>query len=164
MKVPEPQLAPVLVLPRVHRALDLVREIVEANRIDAAIDVPPDLVVVAEPDRLVQILANLLRNAVQAVPPGSAVGVRSRAATATARWFSRCGTKAPESLTDIGAAIFDPFVSSKKGSMGLGLAVTQRLVRAFGWNIGVRREDGRTVFGIEIPAPRSDRGYTEFRS
>ena len=78
LKVPEPSLAPVLVLPRVHRALDLVREIVETNRIEAAVDVPPDLVVVAEPDRLVQILANLLRNAVQAVPPGSAVGVRSR--------------------------------------------------------------------------------------
>jgi len=46
----------------------------------------------------------------------------------------------------------------------MGLAVTQRLVRAFGWNIGVRREDGRTVFGIEIPPARADRGYTEVRS
>ena len=67
----------------------------------------------------------------------------------------------PGIAEDIGATIFDPFVSSKQGSMGLGLAVTQRLVRGFGWNIGVRREDGRTVFGIEIPPPRSDRGYTE---
>ena len=41
--------------------------------------------------------------------------------------------------------------------MGLGLAVTQRLVRGFGWSIGVRREEGRTVFGIEIPPARSDR-------
>ncbi len=163
LKVPEPQLAPVLVLPRVHRALDLVREIVEANRIDAAIDVPPDLVVVAEPDRLVQILANLLRNAVQAVPPGSAVGVRSRPNGGDAMVLE-VWDEGPGIADDIGAAIFDPFVSTKKGSMGLGLAVTQRLVRAFGWNIGVRREDGRTVFGIEIPAPRSDRGYAEFRT
>ena len=49
-------------------------------------------------------------------------------------------------------------------AMGLGLAVTHRLVRAFGWSIGVRREDGRTVFGIEIPAPQLDRGYTQSRS
>ena len=34
--------------------------------------------VVAEPDRLVQILANLLRNAAQAVPPGAAVGIVAR--------------------------------------------------------------------------------------
>ena len=163
LKVPEPQLAPVLVLPRVRRALDLVREIVEANRIDAAIDVPPDLVVVAEPDRLVQILANLLRNAVQAVPPGSAVGVRSRPNGGGAMVLE-VWDEGPGIAEDIGAAIFDPFVSTKKGSMGLGLAVTQRLVRGFGWNIGVRREDGRTVFGIEIPAPRADRGYAEVRT
>jgi signal transduction histidine kinase len=41
--------------------------------------------------------------------------------------------------------------------MGLGLAVTQRLVRGFGWSIAVRRAEGRTVFGIEIPPARPDR-------
>jgi signal transduction histidine kinase len=160
MKVPEPQLEPVLVLPRVHRALDLVREIVETNRITAAIDVPPDLVVVADPDRLVQIFANLLRNAVQVVPPGSAVGVRFRADGAGRTWLE-VWDEGPGIAEEIANAIFDPFVSGKQGSMGLGLAVTQRLVRGFGWNIGVRREAGRTIFGIEIPPPRSDRGYYE---
>jgi signal transduction histidine kinase len=163
LKVPEPHLAPVLVLPRVHRALDLIREIVDTNRIEAGVDVPPDLVVVAEPDRLVQILANLLRNAVQAVPPGSAVGVRSRPGGGGALSLE-VWDEGPGIADDIGAAIFDPFVSTKKGSMGLGLAVTHRLVRAFGWSIAVRREDGRTVFGIEIPAPQLDRGYTQSRS
>ena len=62
---------------------------------------------------------------------------------------------------DIGATIFNPFVSTKQGGMGLGLAVTQRLVRGFGWNIAVRREEGRTVLAIEIPPARSVRGYTE---
>ena len=156
LRVPEPKLEAVLVLPRVRRALDLVREIVETNRIAAAIDVPPDLVVNAEPDRLVQILANLLRNAVQAVPPGSAVGIRSRANGDGTMWLE-VWDEGPGIAEDIGATIFNPFVSSKQGSMGLGLAVTQRLVRGFGWSIGVRREEGRTVFGIEIPPARSDR-------
>jgi signal transduction histidine kinase len=159
LKIPEPQLEPVLVLPRVRRALDLVREIVETNRIAATIDIPPDLVVVAEPDRLVQIFANLLRNAVQAVPPGSAVGVRSRPDGGSMRL--EIWDEGPGIAEEIASAIFDPFVSSKQGSMGLGLAVTQRLVRGFGWSIGVRREDGRTVFGIEIPPARSERGYYE---
>jgi signal transduction histidine kinase len=156
LKVPEPQLEPVLVLPRVRRALDLVREIMERNRIAASIDVPPDLVVPAEGDRLVQILSNLLRNAVQAVPPGSAVGIRSRP-SGDGALFLEVWDEGPGIAEDIGAAIFDPFVSSKQGSMGLGLAVTQRLVRGFGWSIAVRREEGRTVFGIEIPPARADR-------
>ena len=160
LKVPEPTLEPVLVLPRIRRAMDLVREIVETNRIDTAIDVPPDLVVTAEPDRLVQIFANLLRNAVQAVPPGSAVGVRSRpGADGDGAMALEVWDEGPGIAEDIASAIFNPFVSSKKGSMGMGLAVTQRLVRGFGWNIGVRREDGRTVFGIEIPPARPDRSY-----
>ena len=160
LKIPEPRLEAVLVLPRVRRALDLVREIVETNQIATTIDVPPDLVVVAEPDRLVQIFANLLRNAVQAVAPGSAVGVRSRP-DGDGRLWLEVWDEGPGIAEEIANAIFDPFVSGKQGSMGLGLAVTQRLVRGFGWNIGVRREAGQTIFGIEIPPPRSDRGYTQ---
>jgi signal transduction histidine kinase len=159
LKIPEPQVEPVLVLPRVRRALDLVREIVETNRIAAVIDIPPDLVIVAESDRLVQIFANLLRNAVQAVPPGSAVGVRARPDGGGTTWLE-VWDEGPGIAEEIAGAIFNPFVSGKKGSMGLGLAVTQRLVRGFGWSIGVRREGGRTVFGIEIPPARSDHGYT----
>jgi len=154
LKIPEPKLEPVLVLPRVRRALDLVRENVEANRIDVTVDVPPDLVVSAEPDRLVQIFANLLRNAVQAAPAGSAVGVRACAASdgglALEVW-----DEGPGIARDIADAIFDPFVSGKQGGMGLGLAVTQRLVRGFGWSIGVRRDGRRTVFGIDIPPARA---------
>ena len=160
LKIPEPRMEPVLVLPRIRRALDLVREIVETNRINTSIDVPPDLVVTAEPDRLVQIFANLLRNAVQAVPPGTAVGVRSRAAAGgDGAMALEVWDEGPGIAEDIASAIFNPFVSSKQGSMGLGLAVTQRLVRGFGWSIGVRREEGRTVFGIEIPPARPDRSY-----
>jgi nitrogen-specific signal transduction histidine kinase len=46
--------------------------------------------------------------------------------------------------------IFNPFVTDKEGSMGLGLAVTERLVRSFGWTISVARRNGRTVFAIDI--------------
>jgi len=99
-----------------------------------------------------------LRNAVQAVQPGSAVGVRSRPDGNGTTWLE-VWDEGPGIAEEIADAIFDPFVSGKKGSMGLGLAVTQRLVRGFGWNIGVRREEGRTVFGIEIPPAPTDRGY-----
>jgi signal transduction histidine kinase len=160
LKVPEPKLEPVLVLPRVRRALDLVREIIEVNRIETAIDVPPDLVVSAEPDRLVQIFANLLRNAVQAAPVGSAVGVRARA-DGEGRLSLEVWDEGPGIAEEIAEAIFDPFVSGKQGGMGLGLAVTQRIARGFGWSIGVRRDGGRTVFGIDIPPARAERAYYE---
>ena len=150
LKVPEPRLEPVLVLPRVRRAVDLIRELVDEHDIKVAIDVPPHLHVMAEPDRLVQIFANLLRNAAQAVPAGGAIGIRARpdgdGDVGLEVWDDGPGVAA-----DVAPAIFNPFVSGREGGVGLGLAVTFRLVRGFGWNIGVRREEGRTVFGVEVP-------------
>ena len=162
LKVPEPQTEPVLVLPRVRRAQDLIRETLETKRIRLSIDVPPDLTVVAEPDSLVQILANLLRNAAQAVPEGGAVGVGSQVAP-DAGVVLEVWDEGPGLAAEVEGTIFDPFVSTKPGSMGLGLAVTHRLVRAFGWSIGVRRLGARTVFGIDIPPPRSAGFYGEAR-
>ncbi len=70
LRIPMPRLQPVLVLPRARRACDLIRETLIAKEIDVVVDVPSDLTVVAEPDPLVQIFANLLRNAAQAVDRG----------------------------------------------------------------------------------------------
>jgi len=151
LRIPVPRLEPVLVLPRVHRALDLIRETVHTNRLAVTVDIPPDLTVLAEPDGLVQIFSNLLRNAAQAAPPGGAIGAWSRAAGGDGTLELVVWDDGPGVAQELAAAIFSPFVTGKQGSTGLGLAVTQRLVRNFGWSIDVRREDGRTLFGIEVP-------------
>jgi signal transduction histidine kinase len=157
LRIPVPQLAPVLVLPRVRRALDLIREMLSERRISVAVDVPPDLTVTADPDGLVQIFANLLRNAAQAAGAGGSIGARSRPEPdGTMRL--EVWDEGPGVSEELAATIFNPFVTAgKQGSMGLGLAVTQRLVRTYGWRIHVDRREARTVFGIEIPPPRPSR-------
>ncbi len=149
LRIPLPRFEPVLVLPRARRACDLIRETLVAKAIDVVVDVPSDLTVVAEPDPLVQIFANLLRNAAQAVPPGHSIGIAARHdadRVAIEVWDSGPGVPA-----ELQHQIFNPFVTSKEGSMGLGLAVTERLVRGFGWTIGVGRREGRTIFRVDVP-------------
>jgi signal transduction histidine kinase len=149
LRIPMPRLQPVLVLPRARRACDLIRETLLAKAIDVVVDVPSDLTVVAEPDPLVQIFANLLRNAAQAVDRGRPIGIVARHDVnriAIEVWDSGPGVPA-----ELQNQIFNPFVTSKEGSMGLGLAVTERLVRSFGWTIGVSRREGRTVFRVDVP-------------
>jgi signal transduction histidine kinase len=150
LRIPAVHPEPTLVLPRVRRALDLIRETLQAKGIAVTVDVPPDLTVDAEPDPLVQIFANLLRNAAQAVSAGQAIGVSSGTdgdgAARLEVW-----DEGPGFADEMRTAIFNPFVTTKEGSMGLGLAVTERLVRGFGWTIAAAREGGRTVFRIEIP-------------
>jgi signal transduction histidine kinase len=151
LRIPAVHPEPTLVLPRVRRALDLIRETLQSKNIAVTIDVPPDLTVDAEPDPLVQIFANLLRNAAQAVSPGEAIGVSSGAGDdGSARL--EVWDEGPGFADEMRSAIFNPFVTTKEGSMGLGLAVTERLVRGFGWTISAAREARRTVFRIEIPA------------
>jgi signal transduction histidine kinase len=155
LRIPMPRMQPVLVLPRARRACDLIRETLISKEIDVVVDVPSDLTVVAEPDPLVQIFANLLRNAAQAVDRGRPIGIVARHDVnriAIEVWDSGPGVPA-----ELQNQIFNPFVTSKEGSMGLGLAVTERLVRSFGWSIGVGRQDGRTVFRVDVPgdSPRS---------
>jgi signal transduction histidine kinase len=150
LRMPVPRLQPVLVLPRARRALDLIRESIVAKGIAVTVDLPPDLTVRAEPDPLVQIFANLLRNAAQAVTPGQQIGIcwrREGDGIAIEVWDTGPGPS--DELQD---RLFTPFVTDKEGSMGLGLAVTSRLVASFGWRISTFRRDGRTVFRIDVPS------------
>jgi signal transduction histidine kinase len=149
LKIPLPHPEPVLVLPRARRALDLIRETILSKQIQVSVDLPPDLTVAAEPDPLVQIFANLLRNGAQAVAPGGQIGIglRRRPGGLTLEVWDT----GPGPSQEVQDRIFNPFVTDKEGSMGLGLAVTERLVRSFGWTISVARRGGRTIFAIDIP-------------
>lgn len=117
------------------------------------------LVVAASPEvvaihgdagKLAQAVTNLLLNALQASPAGSAVHVELECAPevgARVRVTDR-GEGVPE---DLRADLFKPFVSGREGGTGLGLAVTQAIARAHGGEVEYRREDGVTAFTLVLP-------------
>nr|BDT38649.1 ATP-binding protein [Myxococcus sp. MH1] len=149
LSLPPPRLEPVPVLPRVRRALDLIRDQVQEGRVGIEVDVLPELTLLAEPDAMVQLFANLLRNAVQAAGPAGHIGVRAwRADTERVLEVWDSGPGVPDAARD---TLFDPWVTTRQGGLGLGLAVTQRIVRRFGWSITVHREDDRTCFRVHTP-------------
>lgn len=92
-----------------------------------------------------QILYNLIRNAIQASPPGETVTVRAL----------RCGDEIEVTVCDRGAGItddvlphiFDPFFSTKGGEpragMGLGLSVSRSLIEAMGGSIDIASTPGK---------------------
>jgi PAS domain S-box-containing protein len=91
-----------------------------------------------------QILYNLLRNAIQASPPRSAVAVRL--ARDARNIFVQIQDSGPGIPSDILPRIFDPFFSTKQGDapsgMGLGLSVSRHLIEAMGGRINVATELG----------------------
>jgi signal transduction histidine kinase len=144
-----PQLQTVQLQRPLLRAVDLLRESVEEQRVRLTLEVPPDLSVVADADSLVQLFSNLLRNALQAAGSAGDIGVRSFVGSdglVVDVWDSGPGIS-----DDIKSSIFNPWVTTKKDGTGLGLAISQRIVRSLGWTIDVGRADGRTCFRLRVP-------------
>jgi two-component system nitrogen regulation sensor histidine kinase GlnL len=72
----------------------------------------------------------------------------------------------PGIAEEIRATLFEPFVTTKRGGQGLGLALVAKLVTDQGGLIECDSRPGRTTFRLSLPAPprgphgRADNGAT----
>ena len=109
------------------------------------------LIVHADPDRLSQIVINLLTNAVKAVGKSGSVTVMATKKGAEVLLEVRdtgTGIK-PEDLP----FIFERFFKASEGGLGLGLAIVKELVEAHGGRIEVRSEWGKgSSFTAHLPS------------
>jgi signal transduction histidine kinase len=92
---------------------------------------------------------NLLLNGAQAMPSGGPLRIEVAPRNGKVRLaVADEGTGVPEGM---GERVFDPFVTTKKDGVGLGLALTKRIVEEHGGAIGYDRAAKGTVFWIELP-------------
>jgi PAS domain S-box-containing protein len=116
-----------------------------------------DLMVSADPDRLQQILLNLLTNASKFTPAGGRVTVSAaRDGDRVAIRVSDTGRGIPaDRITEIFKPFsqVDPQADRKKGGVGLGLAIGRELARSMEGDLTVVSEVGRgSEFTIALPA------------
>jgi signal transduction histidine kinase len=140
-----------------------VAEIVETMRAEGERNGVPieahyaELPLVIEGDgfALGRVYRNLITNAIQATEPGGRVTITT----------ARVGAHVEVNVTDTGSgipperlsAIFDDFVTTKSRGLGLGLAISKRIVEQLDGTIVVESEVGRgTSFTLRFPA-RDDR-------
>jgi two-component system sensor histidine kinase PilS (NtrC family) len=151
--------------PRVdeREALDLSEMVAEIARIfeqerrsqDVHLELAlsPGIIVEAAPGQMQQVLWNLLRNAVDAMPDGGTLSL-----AVTREDGSPPGALLTVRDTGVGIAkedterIFEPFFSRKPGGTGLGLATTARIVEAHRGIIELTSVPGQgTTFTIRLP-------------
>jgi len=124
-----------------------------ATEITLQLQAPSGIVVEAAAGQMQQVLWNLLRNAVDAMPDGGTIHLtvgQGRGNPAEAVLTVR-DTGVGIAKEDIDR-IFEPFFSRKPGGTGLGLATTARIVEAHRGTIEVASEVGiGTVFTVKIP-------------
>jgi signal transduction histidine kinase len=144
----EPTWTEVAVLEVAQRVKTLLRDTLEGCYLD--IDVPAELKVRGDHDMLLQVFANLLRNAAQAAGKGGEVSLRARQVNRNITievWDTGPGVP-PEMESEI----FKPYFTTTQGGTGLGLVITQRILNKFRWRISVHRENERTCFRIHAEA------------
>jgi two-component system, OmpR family, sensor kinase len=112
-----------------------------------------DARVFAHPDRLRQVVRNLVRNAVQAAGPDR---VRVSVVGGEAMVRLRVDDDGPGLPPAALARVFDRYVSGRVGGVGVGLTVAQRIVQAFDGRIEARSEAGvGTTFQVDLPGWRA---------
>jgi signal transduction histidine kinase len=109
--------------------------------------------VMADSEKLAQVLLNLCKNAVEAMPEGG---------TLTVRGFQSKAQVCIE-IQDTGHGVsgevnvFEPFVTTKPGGTGLGLAIVRQIVEVHGGTITYTSTSGQgTTFTLALPVAASD--------
>ncbi len=129
-------------------------------RVDAA---PASPLLLVDPDRMAQVLGNLISNALRYTPAGGQISVAA----------TQVGQQALLTVRDTGTGIppdalphvFDRFYrgsesrSGEGGESGLGLAIARSIVQLHGGTISVESILGQeTVFTIAVPMTRAQAG------
>ncbi|WP_426959858.1 two-component system sensor histidine kinase NtrB [Muricoccus radiodurans] len=154
----------------IHEVLDHVRRIAGngfAAHLKISEEYDPSLPPVwGNRDQLVQILLNLVKNAAEAVDPRDGEIILSTAYRHGVRLAipgSRERVHLPLEVSvrdngpgiaeDVRASLFEPFITTKRGGQGLGLALVAKLVSDHGALIECESRPGRTVFRLSMPQP-----------
>ena len=134
---------------------DLTHEIAALRRIRLTTAPGPDVQVLADEQRLKQVLINLVTNGIKYNREGGTVTIAT--ATTTDGWVRIAVTDTGPGLTEANAAkLFIPFErldAARRGvdGIGLGLALSKSLVDAMGGRIGVESPKGEgSTFWVEL--------------
>jgi signal transduction histidine kinase len=112
-------------------------------------DLPP---VMADPDKLKQVILNLVKNAIEAMPLGGHLILRAfRSKQRICLHIEDTGAGIPPDLR-----VFDCFATSKPNGWGLGLSIAQQIIDAHHGTIAYTTKLGRgTTFKISLRAAGS---------
>src|SRR5579863_778699 len=148
----------------IRRALSLVEGRAKQAGVVVRATLPDAPVLVdGDSDQLHQVFGNLLINGIESMSAGGTLQVTAEAdvdGTGLAGGgFARvavidCGSGIPQQSLD---RIFEPFMTTKERGIGLGLAVTRRIVQEHGGRIFARNQAaGGAAFTVELPAVLPD--------
>jgi len=134
-----------------NEAVDTFRPLAEEKSQTLRVEVPPALHVHGDRQRLLQVLSNLLANAVKFAPTNG--NISAKASTADG-WVQCCvSDDGPGIDPEVLGRVFEPYWSGQASrGTGLGLSIVKGIVEAHGGTTFVQSEPGLgTTLGFCLP-------------
>ncbi len=134
---------------------DLIRPLARARELELRLHLDDPIVTQTDPNKVREVLTNLLHNAVEYNKPGGAIDFTITRVNGSIRFEVRdtgIGIK-PEALAHIFERFYraDPSRHADTPHAGLGLSIVKSYVDLLGGTIRVESSDAGTTFSVEIP-------------
>lgn len=151
----------------IHEVLERVRQLVnvEANSIIINTDYDPSIPnLKADKNQLIQVVLNIVQNAVQAMRHKGNITLKSRVLRQLTIGRKHYKLTAKIDISDDGpgisnemmSQIFYPMITTRAEGTGLGLSIAQSLINQHNGFIECESEPGNTIFSIFIPLVDTD--------
>lgn len=142
----------------VEKTLSALGEQRDDRRIEFVTDVPPDLPELqGDPELLRTCLVNLVANAIQATSESGRITLRVRFDAGTESFLLSVADEGIGIRAEDLPKIMQPYFTSREAGVGLGLAITERIVKEHGGTLTVASTAGSgAVFTITLPARRKE--------
>ena len=145
---------PIDLVPLVEDLLDEARTAHPQMRVEW--QAPPSLHIHADPDRIAQVIANLVSNARHHGALGEPIHLQ--VLRQDERALLRVRNVAPRIPTEVAETLFKPFKSTSvnnprnRGSMGLGLYIAHQIVTGHGGELSYHFDEPHVVFSMSLPS------------
>jgi two-component system, NtrC family, sensor histidine kinase HydH len=132
-------------------SIDIVRSQAAQRRVELSLLAPEGLTVMADREKMLQVLLNIFQNAIEALDgEGVIKTVASRRGNIVAISIADNG---PGMTEEVRQKIFNLYFTTKSSGSGLGLSIVHQIVSEHGGEIHVAsNEDGGSTFSILLPA------------
>ena len=133
----------------IEQTVAMVRPEAEQSRIAITTNCPHGLTIRGNKDRLAQVLLNIIRNGIQAMPDGGVLSITARSS----------GSHISILVTDSGHGInaddmqkvFEPFFTTKARGTGLGLALCKKIIEEHNGSIYIESSGAGTTVTMVLP-------------
>jgi len=141
----------------ISRALPLFQGKLAEQRIEVVTDLAPDLPLMeADQELMRNCLVNFITNGAQAMPVGGKITLGASFDPETDSFCLTFSDEGTGILPEEMGKIFQPYFTTKEAGIGLGLAITERIIKEHGGEISVESQKGEgTSFIVVLPTKKA---------